>query len=520
MLFTYKDKGPAIVFSYRSNQRPMTKYDSITNIPGKPNPIKQWRKQLQPSGSVQSHATINDLDKSTRSQIDSICKSYNDVYFINECNGSNCTPITRSASTIINKNYSWNNKQYLQRRCKTFDQNQTLGKKLDEFEGYEYYGASCTKDPFGNACKPIVYKPNNKPFKQQGGVSSSSRIAKLKYDTIVNSTNKYNSLSANLDSSSHILNRKPTPCEGWRVTGKRDKNHLFTCKYNNIPFEIINITGTIDPDPAFTNGYYSFTSGTGTITFSKTCTIEILIVAGGGSGGWDTGGGGGGGGYIQKYQQVIHNTPYTISIGTGGKPINTDQNGVNGENGGNSVFDTLIAIGGGGGGSNASGIIGQLSTGGSGGGQGVGTSNSIAITAGLGTSGQGNKGGNATTDRKSGGGGGGGGEIGGDANINGGGKGGNGYASSITGTTVYYAAGGGGGTYFYEFNINGIGGIGGGGNGGSGTDNSTIEQASGKDATGYGCGGGGTGNARNLDTSPIYSGGGSGGIIIIKPIKS
>jgi len=80
MLFTYKDKGPATVFAYRSNQRPMTKYNSISNIPGKPNPIKQWRKQLQPSvgSTVESHPTINDLDKSTRTQIESICKSYNE----------------------------------------------------------------------------------------------------------------------------------------------------------------------------------------------------------------------------------------------------------------------------------------------------------------------------------------------------------------------------------------------------------------------------------------------------------
>ena len=238
LLFTYTNKGPATVFAYPSNQRPMTKHDTITNIPGKPNPIKQWRKQLQPSiGTVvQSHPTIQDLDHSIKTQIESVCKSYNDIYYINECNGivnelsdAKCTTgtayVRRSASTIINKDFCWNNKQYLQRRCKTFDQNQTLGENVEEFVN-EYYSASCTKDPLGNLCKPVIYKPNNKPFKQQGGVSSSSRIAKLKYDTIVSSTNKYDSLLANLDSSTHILNRKPTPCRQWRVRGKRDKTNL------------------------------------------------------------------------------------------------------------------------------------------------------------------------------------------------------------------------------------------------------------------------------------------------------
>lgn len=243
LLFTYKDKGPATVVAYPSNQRPMTKYDSITNIPGKPNPIKQWRKQLQPSvgNVVQSHPTIHDLENSIRTQEINTqinaCKGYDDIHFINECNGitnvlndAKCTTgsayVRRSATTIINKNFCWNSKQYLQRRCKTFDQNQTLGENI---EYNEYYGASCTRDPLGNICKPVIYKPNNKQFKQQGGVSSSAKIAKLKYDTIVNSTNKYDSLLANLDSSSHILNRKPTPCRGWRVRGKRDKKHSLVC---------------------------------------------------------------------------------------------------------------------------------------------------------------------------------------------------------------------------------------------------------------------------------------------------
>lgn len=263
LLFTYKDKGPATVVAYPSNQRPMTKYDTITNISGKPNPIKQWRKQLQPSVSsvVQSHPTINDLEHSTRTQDLNTqlnaCTGYNDIYYINECKGipnttndSKCTTgssfVRRSASTIINKNFCWNSKQYLQSRSKTFDQNQTLGTHI---KGPNYSRTSCISyetissgelklngNSFTsnipictNSNNPIIHKPNNKPFKQQGGVSSSSRIAKLKHDTIVNSTNKYDSLLANLDSSTHILNRKPTPCRGWRVRGKRDKQYSLAC---------------------------------------------------------------------------------------------------------------------------------------------------------------------------------------------------------------------------------------------------------------------------------------------------
>jgi hypothetical protein len=229
MLYTYKHKGPATVFAYPSNQRPMTKYDSIPNLPGKPNPIKHWRKQLQPSLSqnqVQSHPTIQSLEHAVKTDMD-LCKTYVDITYINDCQGiSGSNPcktgsydIRRSANTIINKDFCWNSKQYLQSRCKTYDQNQTLGKSTGNAN--EYYGTSCTTKSDGTVCKSVIHKPNNKQFKQQGGVSSGSRIAKLKYDTIRNSTNKYDSLLANLDQSAHVLNRKPVPCRGWRVRGKR-----------------------------------------------------------------------------------------------------------------------------------------------------------------------------------------------------------------------------------------------------------------------------------------------------------
>ena len=256
MIFTYKDKGPATVFVYASNQRPMTKYDTIPNIPGKPNPIKEWRKQLKPSISqyqVQSYPTIQALDNSVKTTSDG-CKSYNDIHFINDCKGIETPCVTgsfavrRSASTVINKQFCWNSKQYLQSRCKTYDQNQTLGAHVD---GPNYLRSSCVTytdissgdlKNNGNSfvsqivtCNssntPIIYKPSNKSFKQQGGVSSGSRIAKLKYDTIRNSTNKYDSLKANLDSSSHVLNRKPTPCRGWRPRGDRPYSADDACKY-------------------------------------------------------------------------------------------------------------------------------------------------------------------------------------------------------------------------------------------------------------------------------------------------
>jgi hypothetical protein len=244
MLFTYKDKGPATVFAYPSNQRPMTKYDSIEHIAGKPNPIKHWRKQLKPSVNttvIQSHPTIQALENATNTQSleTDLCKSYNDIFYIDKCGDTDskkCIEVTRSANTIINKNFCWNSKQYLQSRCKTYHQNQSLGIHVD---GPVYFGASCKTDSSNNICKPVIYKPNNSKFKQQGGVSSSSRIAKLKYDTIRYSTNKYDSLLANLDQSAHVLNRKPVPCRGWRPRGKR--HHSETTNACNQTSNVDNI---------------------------------------------------------------------------------------------------------------------------------------------------------------------------------------------------------------------------------------------------------------------------------------
>ena len=221
MLFTYKDKGPATIVSVRSNQRHLTKFDSVVNIHGKPNPMKQWRKQLAPyiGSAVQSKPTIQDIDDAIKTS-KPICKAHQDILVVDKCigvKGSNpCVTgsfqVRRSANTIINKKFCWNSKQYLQSRCKTYDQNATIGKHLTN---YSYQSGHC--DPSCN----IVYKPNNKQFSKQGGVSSSARIAKLKYDTIKSSTATYDSFLANLDNSNIVLSRKPVNCINWVRRGVR-----------------------------------------------------------------------------------------------------------------------------------------------------------------------------------------------------------------------------------------------------------------------------------------------------------
>jgi len=231
MLFTYKDKDSSTILAVRSNQPHLTKYNSIKNIPGKPNPIKQWRKQLKPyvintvtntAPTVQSKQTsFQDLDDASKSA-KATCTGYEDILFINDCKGVQGNPchtgsfqVKHSANTIINKKFCWNSKQYLQSRCKTYEQKQTIGKHLTDSN---YKSGKC----IDSSCNVVIYKPNNKQFSQQGGVSSSSRIAKLKYDTIKGSTSTYDSLQANLDNSNTVLSRKPVACINWVRRGVRN----------------------------------------------------------------------------------------------------------------------------------------------------------------------------------------------------------------------------------------------------------------------------------------------------------
>lgn len=101
------------------------------------------------------------------------------------CNETNARNRIRT-SGIVKPNYNYNNKQYLNSRRKTFDQNQ-----------YTY--ASNTVDTTVNVTdmsgvchlKAVTYKPSNTQFATQGAVSAGDLIARIKYDNITNMGTKY-----------------------------------------------------------------------------------------------------------------------------------------------------------------------------------------------------------------------------------------------------------------------------------------------------------------------------------------
>jgi hypothetical protein len=270
--------------------------------------------------------------------------------------------------------------------------------------------------------------------------------------------------------------------------------------------------GTITTDGSYKvhtfNSSGTFTPTIGTVA-AVGAVVDVLVVAGGASGGSDLGGGGGAGGLIYNTGFSVSSSGITVTVGAGGALATgvVRESNTQGNDGANSVFSSLTAIGGGHGGSYWAGnaTYHNGGAGGSGGGSGPGTSGSGS--GGAGTASQGNAGGaggSASTYHS--GGGGGAGAVGGSVVGNGttSGTGGVGLANSITGSSVFYAGGGGGGAY-----TSGNAGAGGNGGGGQGFDTGAVAVAGTVNRGGGGGGGGYTGT--------VYHGGAGGsGVVIIR----
>ncbi len=245
------------------------------------------------------------------------------------------------------------------------------------------------------------------------------------------------------------------------------------------------------------------TSGTLNCNGTGGGNVNYLVVGGGGGGGannWGNygGGGGGAGGYRTGNTYPINSQSYSVIVGSGG--AGGTPNGTLAQNGGDSVFNTITAVGGGRGAGDGAPNNPSSWVGGNGGSGGGGTHQSLGGSA---TVSQGNDGGNAAPSANYGGGGGGGaGSAGGSASTNGG-DGGDGLGNSISGSSVTYAGGGAGSTDDSYGGAGGAGGIGGGG--------SVVAGVGQNGTNGLGGGGGGTqvsGNGSN-------GGNGGSGVVII-----
>jgi len=235
-----------------------------------PRPIKHWRKQLQtdpirggskskniievsqPGGTVYLNSNVNqereccdasgittkvasyiNIEKNNR-----FCNTGNCYYTVTAedvANGWNgpigkkicCNPeknVIKRATTLLSKKYYTDSKAYLRSRNKLYDQ------KLINlpYPGITYYNSEggwlypnnsplgpqvfssgeCSQSACGGNKQITIFKPNNRQFKVQGAVSSSTRLDKLKLDTVNKSgkalTNVYGKSAA--QAGSYYLN--------------------------------------------------------------------------------------------------------------------------------------------------------------------------------------------------------------------------------------------------------------------------------------------------------------------------
>lgn len=192
---TYIEKNVAIPI----NSRQPTEYEPeiFLGAQFKANPIKHWRKQLYSKYQSKSKITIKAIETPSNcviSESDNSNMINEQIVSTTKCDGivvnGDCrggTNNIRRTSTIHGPNYFSSTKQYLQRRCKTFEQNQTIGKQIND----NYYkSTTCYSDDSKTKC--IVYKPkyviNN--YKQDACMVSSNYISKKKQDAL--NDNQYN----------------------------------------------------------------------------------------------------------------------------------------------------------------------------------------------------------------------------------------------------------------------------------------------------------------------------------------
>lgn len=118
-------------------------------------------------------------------------------------------------------------KAYLRSRCKLFEQKQfyytnPLTANIQGLPYKQNYQANCT--PTSTQCKTSHYKPSNIQFAQQGAVDSSSRILRLKLNTI----NK----AANFSDNGNFNLGEALP-NAFAYSGRPEAPYTIKAKFNN-----------------------------------------------------------------------------------------------------------------------------------------------------------------------------------------------------------------------------------------------------------------------------------------------
>lgn len=273
-------------------------------ISAAPNPIRHWRKQLQPEqGNTSGRISVGQvmdrpggsvvLNSNSPTCDPLLCQSSLTTYvpanYVKPLNPVNCwsapsniyqptivkkvicdpeqtaRTASRYASTNLSKKYYTTGKAYLRSRVKLLEQNQTLSQipgnnyvssdnqpsartqpiaansyvppTDSKITGSQLYNSTnCIEDLSvccPNTCqRHIIYKPNNYLFAQEGAVSSSSRIARLKYNAITKNNVNYLQLNPNGEKTNLQVNGKELPGSTPQLyRGDTDAPYFVKSKY-------------------------------------------------------------------------------------------------------------------------------------------------------------------------------------------------------------------------------------------------------------------------------------------------
>ena len=189
-------------FKNSSNFTPWGECENRSKYKFNANPLKHYRKQyvLNNNYSFSNNSYIGILDKPGSYIVsDKSCNSSNNTNMYVHVLGLNdeCTPkdsdkiydaslnrticiasnpqslIIKTANTKLDNNYCSSQKEYLYKKCKTFEQNLPSNNDITINDGTF---TNCDAD----GCK-TTFNPSNRRYQVQGPVTSSSRIASLKY---------------------------------------------------------------------------------------------------------------------------------------------------------------------------------------------------------------------------------------------------------------------------------------------------------------------------------------------------
>jgi hypothetical protein len=155
-----------------------------------------------------------------------------------------CNPqnnVIKSASTLLSRAYYSDSTGYLKSRCKTYQQNASINRKpgvtylgphdqhlwaTSSANGPQVYQTNDIYKPRvtpyacgGSGASTVIFKPNNYQYSVQGAVDSSTRIEKLKLNTINTNANSLRNAFGNEAASA---------C---RFTGSGDTPYFLKNKY-------------------------------------------------------------------------------------------------------------------------------------------------------------------------------------------------------------------------------------------------------------------------------------------------